>query len=480
MTEQGKARDWRSFFSGDTALYACLLLFCFFRLGDMTLSEMDDITHAAMGKSILFTGDWFTMHAGSLKSFLKPPLYFWMEAVVFKLFSVSDYWARFPGALTAFLTLVLAYKMVRTAWDRQTALLTVLILCSSTFFAKYSRRAMLDMPVAFALALGMWAAVKADFEDKPRYLLLCGISAALGYYFKGVQGLYILAALPAYYTVTGRPLRLFNKWMLLGALAGLGLMAAWVLPQYYVNGAEFLSSQSGIGPLANRGIPGKHNTFYTPFIKSFGIFYLMPLTLLGIALIKKWTPAGNRPAGLKYLMLTWLLVILAITGVSSAFYIRYLIPAFIPMAFFAALGLQKLSRYLRDEQSRPALTAAFALALLVFSVFPIPTDSGPTPYFGLYTCINNITPKDTKIMVFKDKAFRFQEGLFFYADREVWKQVNSVEELRAAAKENPAAALIVSAPYFGEIDAAGKLGLIKLAEGPAWRLYSGKPNLIER
>lgn len=478
MSEPAPETGWQAFFSGEVVFYACLLLLCFFRLGEMPLSEMDDITHAAMAKSILISGDWFTMHEGQLVSFLKPPLYFWLEALSFKLFSVSDYWARFPAAVTGFLTLVLAYKIIRTAWDRQTAFLTVLILCSSTFFVKYCRRAMLDMPVAFALCLGIWAMVKADYSNKPRYLLLCGVSAAIGYYFKGVQGLYILVVLPVYYAFTRQPLRLFNKWMLLGALMGLGLIAAWALPQYYVNGADFLYSQSGIGPIVNRGIPGKHNAFYNPFIKAFSVFYLMPLTLLGIAFIKKLVPAENRPATLKYLMLTWLAVLMAVLSSSSAFYIRYLIPAFIPMAFFAALAAQKLSGFLREERSRPKLMAVFALTLLVFSVLPIPTDSGPTKYLGLYNCLNNIAPKDTKIVLYKDKSFRFNQGLVFYGDRVLWKQLNSIQELVSVAAENPSAVVIVPAAYFGEIDSAGKLDIKKIAEAPEWRLYSAKSSLL--
>ena len=481
MTASGEAPSaggWRYFFSGEVVFYACLLLLCFFRLGEMPLSEMDDITHAALGKSILLTGNWFTMHEGQLISFLKPPLYFWLEALLFKLFSVSDYWARFPAALTGFFTLALAYEIIRTAWDRQTAFLTVLILCSSTFFAKYCRRAMLDMPVAFALCLGIWAAVKADYEDKSRYLLLCGISAAIGYYFKGVQGLYILLVLPIYYLVTRRPLRLFNKWMLLGAVTGLGLIAAWALPQYHVNGSDFLYSQSGIGPIVDRGIPGKHNAFYAPFIEAFSVFYLMPFTLLGIVLFKKLVPAENKSAALKYLMLTWLVVLLAVLGSSSAFYIRYLIPAFIPMAFFAALAAQKLSVFLREERSRPMLTAAFTLVLLAFCVLPLRTDSGPTKYLTLYNCLNNIAPKDARIVLYKDRGYRFNQGLVFYGDRVLWRQASSLQELRSIAAEDPSAAIIVPAAYFGEIDGAG-LNIKKIAEAPEWRLYSAKINLIQ-
>jgi 4-amino-4-deoxy-L-arabinose transferase-like glycosyltransferase len=469
---------WRAFFSGETVFYACLLLLCFFRLGEMPLADMDDMTHAAIGKSILLSRDWFTMHEGLLISYLKPPLYFWMEALNFKAFSASEYWARFPAALTGFFTLALAYNMIRKAWDRQTAFLAVLLLCSSSFFAKYCRRAMLDMPVAFALCLGMWAAVKAEYDSKPRWLLLCGVSAAIGYYFKSVQGLYILALLPVYYAVTGRPGRIFNKWLLLGAAAGAALIAAWALPQYRLHGADFLYSQSGIGPIVNRGIPGDTNVFYIPLIKTFGVFYLMPLTILGMAMIRKLVPAGGKPAGLKYLMLVWLLGLLAVLGVSKAFYIRYLIPAFVPMAFFAAAALQKLVRYLREETSRPPLMAAFAIVLLAFCVFPLRTDSGPTEYYNLYKTLNYIVPQNAQIVLFKNEDYRFNQGLVFYGGRVLWKQVKSVEELRSVAAANPASPIIVTPSYYAEFEASG-VKLNKIAEAPEWRVYAAKNNLIQ-
>ena len=57
--------------------YFCLLLVLLLtRLQDLILLEFDDMTHAAMGVSILSTGDWFTMHEGVLPTWIKPPLYF--------------------------------------------------------------------------------------------------------------------------------------------------------------------------------------------------------------------------------------------------------------------------------------------------------------------------------------------------------------------------------------------------------------------
>ncbi|HOW90463.1 MAG TPA: glycosyltransferase family 39 protein, partial [Elusimicrobiales bacterium] len=120
----GGARDFLL-----TRFYFCMLLLLLLaRLQDLILLEFDDMTHAAMGVSILSTGDWFTMHEGVLPTWIKPPLYFWIEAVLFKLFGISEYWARFPSAVSGFVCIVLAYGIAGRLWNGKTAFLTLVTL----------------------------------------------------------------------------------------------------------------------------------------------------------------------------------------------------------------------------------------------------------------------------------------------------------------------------------------------------------------
>ncbi|MFA7009164.1 MAG: hypothetical protein WC204_09935, partial [Elusimicrobiales bacterium] len=145
----------------------------------------------------------------------------------------------------------------------------------------------------------------------------------------------------------------------------------------------------------------------------------------------------------------------------------------IPMAFFAALSAQELSAFLREERSRPQLIAAFSLVLLAFCILPLRTDSGPTKYLGLYRCLDNIAPKAAKVVLYKGKSYIFNQGLVFYGDRVLWKQVNSLQELYSVAADNPSSVIIVPAAYFGEIDSVEKFNIKKVAEAQEWRLYSG-------
>ena len=470
---EGLWSAWEKLAGSDTVLIALLLLACFIRLGDLPLAEMDDITHAVMGKAILVTGDWFTMHEGLQVSFLKPPLYFWIEAVLFKLFSVTDYWARFPDALCGFITLILAYRIGGLTAGRKAAFWAVLLLCASTFFMKSSRRSMLDIPAAMALSLGVWAMLKAELQGRNWYYLLVGLSLAIGYYFKAVQGLYLLGIAGAYFVFSGRLRKLLNPWLLGGLALAAALIAAWVYPQYLRNGADFLYSQSGIGPIVSRGIAGKTNPFYTPLVKLFGIFAWTPLSLYGLWLAFRKKVKIERPA--VTLLACWLLVVLAALSLSKAFYLRYLLAVFVPLAIFGGITVDWLLRRYDHAQFRAAALAVFAAVLAAFIVFPIPTDGPGTGYRDLYRVADAVIPKDAAMVLYKDKFYRFNQGLAYYSEHTLWKQAMNLREAAEAMSGQGPACLIVTPADFAEIEAAQKSGKLKLktvASTNAWRLLT--------
>lgn len=465
---------WETLAGSDKLLIALLLLACFFRLGELPLAEMDDITHAAMGKAILVTGNWFTMHEGLQPSFLKPPLYFWLEAVLFKVFSVSDYWARFPDALNGFITLLLTYRIGIAAAGRKAAFWSVILLCTSTFFMKSARRAMLDVPATMALCLGAWALIKAEFQGRRGFYLLAGLSMAVGYYFKAVQGLYLAGIAGVFLAATGRLPRLLDRWLLGGLALCAALIGAWVYPQYLRNGAEFLYSQSGIGPIIHQGITGDTNSFYNPFVKLFGVFIWTPLSLYGVrAAFRKKDPPAER--GVVILLLCWIAVVLAALSISNTFYLRYLLALFPPFAVFGGIGAERLLARYSHARWRAATLAAFAAVLAVFIIFPIRTDGPGTGYRDMYRVVDAVIPKDARMVLYKDKSFRFNQGLAYYSERYLQRQVTTPAEAGAAMAGPGPACLIVTRGDFPEIDAALKNGALKLktaASSAEWRLLT--------
>jgi len=456
--------------------YFCLLFVLFLvRLQDLILLEFDDMTHAAMGVSILSTGDWFTMHEGVLPTWIKPPLYFWIEAVLFRLFGISEYWARFPSAIAGFFTVVLAYKTAEKLWGVKTAFLTLLTLSTSYFFVKYSRRSMLDVPVAFATALGVYALVRAEYDEKKKFYLLFGAAAAIGYYLKGIQGLYLLGIAPVYFLLTGQFKKMFSGYFIGSAALTLALIALWAAPQTLKYGREFTASQSGLGPLMQMGIASKHSPFYEPFTVLLGVYWpWIPFSLFGLWLAVKGLrgAADSRPFALVF---AWFAVILLALSVSSAFYLRYLIPLVPPLGIFAALALGRLIKDADMGYVKYLSTAIFSCLVLFAVCFPVSLDRPGTQYISFYRTVNQVAPKDARLLLYKDKGYRFIHGLVFYAGRTLDKQVMSEEALLAECSAGPENTYTVAtAPDFRELAVSGKMRGAKLevtASSDNWYLF---------
>jgi 4-amino-4-deoxy-L-arabinose transferase-like glycosyltransferase len=458
-------------------LYFCLLAAAFLvRLENLILLEFDDMTHAAMGLSILNTGDWFTMHEGVLPTWIKPPLYFWVEALLFKVFGVSEYWARFPSAAAGIMTVALVWGLARRLWGEKTAFFALVALSTSYFFVKYSRRAMLDVPVAFATALGVYALARAELEERGRFYLLYALAAAVGYYLKGVQGLYLFGIAPFYFLLSGQWKKTFSFRFLGSVMLALGLIALWAVPQYLRYGREFFDSQSGLGPLLSMGVASKHSRFYEPFTVLLGVYWpWIPFSLWGIWLAVRELRGPAEARRRSALLLSWFGVILLALSASSAFYLRYLIPLVPPLGAFAALALSRLVPEEGMDRARRVATGVFA-ALVLFAVcFPVSLDRQGTQYISLYRTINQVTPADARLILYRDKGYRFIHGLVFYARRDLDKHVLTAPALLAEyASGADKKFTIATTPDFKELSASPEMSGVKFeiaASADNWVLF---------
>lgn len=451
----GKVENWEKTddYRWTIFIFFLLLLPVFFgRLGENTLLKSDELQYATYAKEILQLGDWFTMHYNGEPNWLKPPLYFWVEAVLFKIFGASEYWARFPSALTGYATLLLIYAIGVRLYGRKAGFLSVLVLATSFFFLQYSRRAMLDVPIAFSTTLGIYALLRG--EENKRFDLLFGLAVALGYYFKAVQGLYIVAIAPLYLAAAGQWRRIIRPGMLASYSVSAALIAAWVWPQIVVHGDKFIYSSSGIFPVLHRGYycmdPLERTPFYQPLIMLLKVDWpWLPISVYGAALLVR---RGIREKG-ALLVLIWAGVILSVLLVSSNVFDRYLIAIIPPLALCAGIAL---ARWIKDEQlcafSRAA-TALLIFVVLLGACFPVPLDRRGYEQIDLIKSINHVIPKDEPILLYKGHGWATSQGLSFYSGRYLDKRLESVEELTKERKERKGKLyFIASSEDFSDIE----------------------------
>ena len=89
--------------------YACLLMFS--TIGDFNLFDWDEINFAESSREMLVSNNFSQVMINFEPFHEKPPLFFWLQVLSFKIFGVSSFAARFPNALLSIIIPVLLFKI---------------------------------------------------------------------------------------------------------------------------------------------------------------------------------------------------------------------------------------------------------------------------------------------------------------------------------------------------------------------------------
>jgi 4-amino-4-deoxy-L-arabinose transferase-like glycosyltransferase len=200
----------------------CLVLL-FVNLGSADLFEPDEGRNAEKAREILLLKDWVTPHENFLPVLDKPMAFYWLVALSYKFFGVSEWSGRLPSALSALGCLFLVYRFARQRWGLWEARWSSLILLTSVQFFLLSRVIIPDMTLTFCITLAVssfYSAIHTENEKvKKLHCWLMYGSLGAGTLIKGLIGLVIPGLVFFVYILLGK------RW---GALRGLHLFRGTV------------------------------------------------------------------------------------------------------------------------------------------------------------------------------------------------------------------------------------------------------------
>jgi len=164
----------------------CGFLF-FYGLGAFGLTGADEPRYAQVAREMLARGDWVVPVLNGTPWLEKPPLYYWEAILAYKMFGVSDWAARLPGAFSASTLVFAIYFFARGGGQvaGAAAVDAALITASSAAMIGFARGASTDMPLAanFAIAMLAWFAWYSGGQR--RWLAVFYFFLALGALAKG-------------------------------------------------------------------------------------------------------------------------------------------------------------------------------------------------------------------------------------------------------------------------------------------------------
>ena len=212
---------------------AILLVTTVIRLATLGAYPLADTTEARYGeiaRLMLVSGDWITPQIEANVPFWgKPPLSFWLTAVSFKAFGVSEFSARLPVFLLLMSSVGLVARFGKIALNPTVGLVAAIILLTSGLGFISAGAVMTDPALLLSTTLAMMAFWRAVAE---RQILW-------GYVFFAALGFGILAKGPVAAVLTLTPVGIWVLWRqqwiglreripcLLGPLLTLAIALPW-------------------------------------------------------------------------------------------------------------------------------------------------------------------------------------------------------------------------------------------------------------
>ncbi len=211
----------------------------FFQLGDLPFMGADEPRYARISEEMLLGGDYITPKLEGAPWLEKPPLLFWIQALSFRVFGVSEAAARLPVALLGFLCALAMGGLARHLAGLRAGVLSILILSTSTLFFIFARAGSTDMPLAACLTVALVCGYRATGSRNPIWSLLSGTALGAATLAKGPVALMLFGGIFTVYFLWIEKPGWHWRHLLSGTAAFLATSIPWYWSVWVENGYSF-------------------------------------------------------------------------------------------------------------------------------------------------------------------------------------------------------------------------------------------------
>ncbi|MDH4162014.1 MAG: glycosyltransferase family 39 protein [Nitrospirota bacterium] len=350
-----------------------LALFFGILLGSRPLSVPDEGRYVEIPREMVVSHDWLTPRLNSVKYFEKPPLFYWIEAMLIRLFGLSEWSVRLGPALLALFGCLAVFFAGSRMFGRLTGIFSAIILATSMLYFALSRLITLDMPVSVLLTAALLSFLAATREPagRTRVLFFRGFYAfaGLAVLTKGLIGIVFPGMIIfSWMLVTGEWRLLRSMHLLSGSVIFFAIAAPWHILVGRAN-PEFFDFYF-VREHFQRYLTKVHH-HYKPF------WFFIPVVLGGLfpwsaflvqavrdALPATWKDRRQHKETL--FLLLWAALIFLFFSASSSKLIPYILPVLPPLALL-------IGKYLADavERGRTGLRAGFNAFLVMSALIAV-------------------------------------------------------------------------------------------------------------
>jgi Dolichyl-phosphate-mannose-protein mannosyltransferase len=332
-------------------LFTVLFLSFYFGMSTYAIENINEGLYAEIPREMLQIGNYVIPNLNFVPYIEKPPLFYWLIALSYKIFGISEWSARVVPATAAALTCLSLVHFGQSLRRNREGWLAAIILATSIGFIAIARVLIFDMVLTFffgaaLLAFYLWY----KSSNNTNYLRLFYLFTGCAFLTKGILAIVLIPAITFTFLLTlPRPGK-----MLLKALDPLGitLFAMIVVPWHYLA----IKAQAGFAwdyfineqvlRFFNKRVPHDYHTgpiyFYLPKV----FLYLLPWSLLSFLFFK---PDTRVEKSLYRFLWLWFFIPLIFFSLSRAKGDYYMVISMPPLAMLLALNLNQIF-YLKNKK----------------------------------------------------------------------------------------------------------------------------------
>jgi len=352
--------------------------------------EGDPAMYGTIARTIAATGEWTHLTFNGEPYLNKPPLHFWLNALVFRVAPATPLTASLLPGLFGVADALLVYVLCRVTLPGWVpAFLAALVYVLTPEVIHWSAGVHLETLVTFWILLGLLAAYRAVAD--PRAIVLLGVAAAGGWLAKGPQGLYPVLVAPVLWASAGvLRARLGSRWTLAAAVLAAAAVGPWLAARL-AEGTGFAATYFGeqiADVLLEGGVLERGPLWYVgKLLRSYWPW--LPVALVGLAMLaRRW----RRDLGAR-LWLVYAAVVLVVISAAAGKKSRYLFQLYPALA--AAAGVALAAAAERWPRLLPALgggaAAGAGVALVAVLVVPV---RPPKPHVRHAIAVGRSLPLD--------------------------------------------------------------------------------------
>lgn len=365
-------------------IFLAALTFYLLFNAQIPITDPVESNYALTAKEMVLSGDWLSPRIYGHYWFDKPIMIYWLIAISFKVFGLTEFAARLPAAVFSAGSVAFAYWFGQTLFDhRRTALLSALVLATSLEFWVLARMIITDAVLFFFTSVSL-ATFYLGLRNKGSiwYMIAYG-AAGMAVLTKGPVGLVLPGLIVILYIALTRQWQLYKRLFLLpGILMFLLVASPWYLKMYQIHGSEFVNTFLGLHNYI-RATVSEHpndNVFYYYLV-------LFPVSLLPWAgILFPYMSIFKRESKSIHLMyLTiWPTTMIVFYTMMATKYPTYVFPASFPAALLIGYTLNKM----HDMEGRKVWWCLSIPILLLIGIVSLSSKFVPqtTDWTLLYSC----------------------------------------------------------------------------------------------